>query len=152
MPKLVVVDTSCLIALTRIDSLELIYEVYDRVNITDIIRREYKLDLPDWIKVRDIAPSDRMKVMQTMIDPGEASAIDFCLQNTGSLLIIDDAKGRNVAKKLGVRVSGTLALLVKAKQKGAIQKVSPYLAALEKAEFRFDKKLKEIILRSAGEL
>lgn len=151
MPRKVVVDTSCLIALTRINELDLLQKVYHRVSITHIIRQEFKLDLPGWVDIVEYSDSSHMKTIQTLVDPGEASAILYCLQHKDCLLVIDDSKGRKLAKRLGLRVSGTLGLISKAKQKGIIQTVRPYLDALEKAEFRFDQRLKELILKSAGE-
>jgi predicted nucleic acid-binding protein len=37
-----------------------------------------------------------------------------------SLLIIDESKGRKVAKELGIAISGSLGILVTAKNKGVV--------------------------------
>ncbi len=151
MPELIVVDTSCLIALTRINHLLLLHQVYDSVIITPEIKQEFKFELPDWVEVRHTSSDEDLTVINSLVDLGEASAIKFCLKNKDSLLIIDDSKGRKLAKRLGIKVTGTLGVLAKAKRKGVIDSVKPYLGALEKVDFRFDEKLRALILKSVGE-
>ena len=151
MPELIVVDTSCLIALSRINHIRLLNQVYDRLIVTPEIKQEFKFELPDWVEVRSTNSNRDLAVITSLVDLGEASAIEFCLKHTNSLLIIDDSKGRKLAKKLGVKVTGTHGVLVKAKKIGKIELVKPYLDALEKVDFRFDAKLKKMILQSVGE-
>jgi predicted nucleic acid-binding protein len=86
-----------------------------------------------------------------LVDLGEASAIKYCLENKKSLLVIDDNKGRKLAKRMGLTVTGTLGVIAKAKKVGLLPAVKSYLELLEKVEFRFDEKLKKVILNSAGE-
>ena len=150
MPDLVLADTSCLIALTRIDSLHLLHQVYDDIGITQEIKEEFKYNLPQWIRLVSPEKQESLDAIN-LLDAGEASAIIYCLSNPNCLLIIDDGKGRMLAKRMGIKLTGTLGLLVKAKQKGVIVSVKPYLELLEKAEFRSSAKIKELILRSAGE-
>ncbi len=46
--------------------------------------------------------------LQGFIDPGEATSISLAAEFKGSLLIIDEQKGRKVAKELGIAISGSL--------------------------------------------
>jgi predicted nucleic acid-binding protein len=50
MHETIVVDTSCLIALTRIDFLIVLQQVYGKVSVTPEIQREFKYDLPNWVR------------------------------------------------------------------------------------------------------
>jgi predicted nucleic acid-binding protein len=54
--------------------------------------------------------------LEREIDSGEASAILLALEIHGSILIIDDLKGRKVASQMSLKYSGTLGLILKAKQ------------------------------------
>lgn len=50
------------------------------------------------------------------VDAGEASAIALALEMELPLLILDDLKGRKLASSLNLRYTGTLGVLVTAKQ------------------------------------
>ena len=52
--KIIISDTSSLIALTNIGELELLEKVYEEVVITPEIAEEYGLETPDWIKIEQI--------------------------------------------------------------------------------------------------
>lgn len=51
------------------------------------------------------------------------------------LLIIDEILGRAYAKKLGFTITGTLGLLLKAKEKQIIDKILPLLIELQEHGF-----------------
>jgi predicted nucleic acid-binding protein len=58
--KLIISDTSCLIALTNIGRLDLLKELCKVVYITPEVSAEYDEALPDWIQV--IPVKDALKV------------------------------------------------------------------------------------------
>ncbi len=89
--------------------------------------------------------------MELELDLGESSAIALALENPNSLLIIDEKKGRKIAKAMGIDVTGTLGILIKAKSKGVIEKVKPILDKLESANFRISPSLRASVLKQAGE-
>ena len=66
-------------------------------------------------------------------------------------IILDDRKAREVAQRLGVPVTGTVGLLLKAKQEGVISAVRPLLDALDANQFRIGDALRVEALRIAGE-
>jgi predicted nucleic acid-binding protein len=66
-------------------------------------------------------------------------------------IILDDRKAREVAQRLGVAVTGTVGLLLKAKQEGVIPEVRPLLDALDANQFRIGAALRAEALRLAGE-
>ena len=70
MPELTVVDTSCLIALTRINYLSLLHQVYGRVVITPEIKQEFKFELPDWVEVRYTSSDEDLTVLNSLVDLG----------------------------------------------------------------------------------
>lgn len=55
-------------------------------------------------------------MLQATLDPGEASAIALGSELQG-LLIVDDLKARKMASELQLDYTGTLGVLVEAKQK-----------------------------------
>jgi len=62
-------------------------------------------------------------------------------------VIIDDKQARKVADKLGLKVIGTLGILILAKEKQVIKEVRPLvLSMMEKINFRIDRALLNKIL------
>jgi len=50
--------------------------------------------------------------LELQLDKGEASAIALALEIQDSTLILDDFKARKVAEKLGLKITGTLGLMI----------------------------------------
>jgi predicted nucleic acid-binding protein len=69
----------------------------------------------------------------------------------GLLLIIDDRAGRAAARQAGVKVAGTLRVLLEAKVAGLIPAVSPLVSAIRSAGYYLADSLVEAALREAGE-
>ena len=54
------------------------------------------------------------------LDKGEKHTLDMACKQQAEWVIIDEKIGRNMAEYLGLKVSGTLGILLKAKQRGLI--------------------------------
>jgi predicted nucleic acid-binding protein len=100
-------------------------------------------------KVKDVR---FQRLLSDYLDKGEASAIALALELKNCTLILDDLKGRKEAEKLGLRYTGTLGILYKAKQRGIIAKLKPCLEQLQGAGFRIAKPILEDLLKRSGEL
>jgi len=147
--KIVIADTSCLISLTKIEALGVLQQLYGEVYITEEIAGEFGEYLPDWVKIEHVKNARYSQLLSTSLDRGEASAIALALEFTNVLLILDDLKGRKHAEKLGLRVTGTLGVLVKAKQSGCIPDLRPLIETLISSGFRVSRSIVEhLILRS----
>ena len=72
-------------------------------------------------------------------------------ETPNSLLILDDLQARQYAKKLGLNITGSLGILIKAKEKGMIKEVKYYLSIIKTTDFRLSEKLENEILKQAGE-
>lgn len=91
------------------------------------------------------------RILQFMLDEGEAEAIVLALEINASLILIDDREARLQAKRLGLRVTGTLGILLRAKKLGLIKSLREELDKLKGTGFRISKNLEEEILKAAGE-
>jgi len=85
------------------------------------------------------------------LERGEAEAIALALQKKDTLLILDDKKARGIAEALGLRLTGTIGIMVKAKEKRLLKSVKEVLEALEGANFRVSKGLRDKALKLAKE-
>lgn len=149
--KIIVSDTSCLILLLKIDEIGILKEMSNKVFVTSVIKNELKQDLPVWIQVLDPKDKHYQSILEIDLDKGEASAIALMLELDDAILIIDDLKGRKLAEKLGFKFSGTLGLLLKAKQIGVIKSIKPVLDKIRLTNFRFSERLLTDILNQAKE-
>jgi len=152
MPERVIIaDSSCLIALSNIGELQLLHQVYEQITITPEIEYEFGEPLPNWITVEEVTDKKKISILELELDKGESSAIALAIERENSLLVIDEKKGRRVAKKMGIKITGILGVAVKAKEIGLIEKVGPIIEKMEKVDFRISASLKEKILKRVGE-
>ena len=129
MPK-VIPDTSCLILLRKIGALNLLDQLYDEVLITETVLKEFNEPVSIPHKTAKIENPDFFKLLSHQLDPGEASVICMALDQQDYLMVLDDLKGRKVANALGLKFTGTLGVLVKAKRNGLIEKLEPFVEIL----------------------
>jgi len=116
----IISNTSCLIALSNIGRLEILHELYGTVVITPEVRSEFGEALPDWISVNSVSDPSKTKLIQHTLDLGESSTIALAMESEDPLLILDDKKARQFSKSIGLTLTGTLGVIVKAKQSGFI--------------------------------
>jgi len=148
--KIIIADTSCLITLDNIDDLSLLQKIFNKITVTPQVADEFGNQLPSWIEVENVTDKQKIRLLQLELDLGEASSIALALEKPNSLLIIDERKGREIAKNLDVKIIGLLGILIIAKRKGIINNLSLYFDKIENVGFRISEKLKNQIL-SQGE-
>jgi predicted nucleic acid-binding protein len=151
MHRTIISDTSCFIVLDNVGELDLLQKIYGNVLTTPIVRDEYGKVMPAWVEVREPADHHLQSVIELQLDKGEASAIALAVELSGSTIILDDYKARRVAEKLGLEITGTLGVIVRAKLKGLIPSVKPILEKIRQTDFRLSVELESIVLKEAGE-
>jgi len=151
MRKIVVSDTSCLIALSKIQHLELLYKLYEDVFTTSLVIQEFGEELPEWIKQIDPKDIQKQHLLELQIDKGEASAINLALEISAELVILDDFKARKVAQRLKLNITGTLGIIIKAKKTDLIKSIKPILKKLQDTNFRISDQLIHEALLQANE-
>jgi predicted nucleic acid-binding protein len=137
--------------LDKIGQIGLLKSIFGKVIITKEILQEFQKELPSFFEV--IIPKDQnyQRILETSLDPGEASAIALALEYPDSLLIIDELKGRREAKSLGLKVTGTIGVIILAKQLGQVHSIKSLFKEIEKTNFRINKDLIAEALRKCGE-
>lgn len=144
--KVVISDASTLIGLEHIDSLSLLKKLYTVVEITSIVRQEVGINLPDWLQTNDNFDEIIFRSLVPQLDEGEASSIALALANEDSLLIIDERKGRKVAKNLGLQITGLVGIIIRAKKEDFIPSGKAKLEELIKSGFRISQKIYSLAL------
>lgn len=149
MKEPVIVDSACLIGLERINHLDLLPALFASVIAPPEVQREFGRSLT-WLQ--NAVPTNQSLIAQlrTSVDAGEAEAIALA-HELGHIVILDDQQARNVGTNLGLRVGGTLGLLIRAKTAGVIPAVKPLIVMLEANGFYLSQTVKKTILLLAGE-
>ena len=94
-------------------------------------------------------------VQQYALDPGESMVLAIALSYRAAgedvEVVMDEKKGRQSARALGLAVIGTAGLLILGKQDGQVREVKPLLDELEGKGMYLGSKLRRQILEAAGE-
>jgi predicted nucleic acid-binding protein len=159
-------NASPLIQLSKIDQLSLLAQLHERVLIPHAVHHEIVVagkgrEGADAIAcaVRDgwmapvAAPQDRtLHLLNEQIDYGEAEAIRIALEQPLSTVLLDDLAARSIAIRLGIKVTGIVGILLRAKQTGLVPRIRPLIEKL-RAEGRFyiSAPIVSQILKAAGE-
>lgn len=162
MPEsLTICNTSPLLYLHLVNWLVLLRQVYETIIIPPAVRDELLVGAERGINVPKIEELSRIEVLPlrspdliplvTDLGRGEAETIALSLEYPGSLLIIDDALARRIARVSDLKFTGTLGVVVKAKQRGLLDAVDPVIAALREAGLWLGDELVSEVLRQAGE-
>jgi predicted nucleic acid-binding protein len=156
MPEIVIPDASCLILMHKIGKVDILCDLYEQVTITHEISKEYRMPLPQWMRIDSVDHLAHLKLIQSThksdrLGSGEKSAMMLALSYTSHLLVIDDLVAREVARSLGLRITGTLGLFLKAKQCGIISSIADQLEAIKKTNFYISSAVEKEILRLANE-
>ena len=151
MPKTIISDTSCFILLNNIGEMALLHRLYGEVYTTIEVAVEFGDTLPDWVIISKVANLHYQEILELQIDKGEASAIALAIEMEDATIVLDDYKARKVAEKLGLDITGSLGVIVKAKLRGLITSVKPILAKIKQTNFRLSAAIEDIVIKEAGE-
>ncbi len=148
----VIVNTSPLIALNRIDRLNLLRDLYKQVvcpqSVVDEIEtgvQKYHapaMALPLWVCVDPDPPE---MAFRRELGAGESAVLSLALVTKADLVVLDDLQARLVAAELNLRTTGTLGILVAAQQLGLIRSSRDEVRKLQASGFRIHPALIEAL-------
>jgi len=129
-------DTGPIIGLAKANHLSLLKNLFGKVLISPMVRKELfaktgdeweLIDnaLMDFIQISEINLLDETtKSIMEGLDEGEKQAIGLALSiGNEVILLIDDRAGRQAAEKLNIKITGLVGVLLLAKEKGLIKSV-----------------------------
>jgi predicted nucleic acid-binding protein len=151
MQRIIVSDTSCLILLKKINKLNILNLLFGKIIITQKVAEEFGDALPNYFEIINPLDNKYCNILENFLDAGEASSIALALEYENCLLIIDELKGRKEAIMLGLNITGTIGVLILAKQKGLITSLKDVIYEIENTSFRISKKLLFNALEIVGE-
>ena len=160
----IVSDTGPIIGLAKIEKLDLLKILGKEIIIPPYVYKELfgKIGpeaaniedaLREFIRVMPInlleAPRERGLIE---LDEGERQAILLARSlGEGTLLLMDDYAGRKAARDLKIGVTGLVGLLLLAKERGLVEKVTPLIERIRGTGYWLSDEVVEIARRLAGE-
>ena len=85
------------------------------------------------------------------LDKGEKHTLDMASKHQADWVIIDERIGRNMAEYLGLKVTGTLGILLKAKQQRLIPSFTDCVKAMQAQGIYFHPILISKLAQTVGE-
>ncbi len=159
---MIISNATPLIAFTRIGELKLLAKLVGGIVIPDAVAREISEYGPEkagyidiskesWIKVQSIKSEQQVLLLLPTLDRGEAEVIVLAMENEAELVLLDELTGRNVAESLGLSITGSVGLLIHAKQIGEIRLIRPLIEKMINHGIRYSQRFVEHVLRNVGE-
>lgn len=155
--KKVICNASPLIALSNISQINLLKDLFQKIIIPQAVYEEVvdegkdrpgalevKNAVGKWIEVYKVKNLNEVKALRAILDKGESEVIVLAQEINADLLILDNKGPRIFAKHLGLKITGTIGILLLAHEKGFLN--NPMLKILELREKGFyisDKVLEE---------
>ncbi len=162
MPEqLTICNTSPLLYLHLVKHLALLPKLYGRLLIPSAVQDELLAGAKQGVSVPVVENLPWLRVVATHspeliplitdLGRGEAEVIALGLERPGSRLVLDDALARRIARLNGLLFTGTVGVILKAKQRGFLETVEPVIFALRNAGLWLGDRLVAEALQQAGE-
>lgn len=122
------------------------------INNAEALERLNAARAEGWLCVRPVTDRRLVEQLLTRLDPGESEAIALAIELRAEYVLIDERKGRSVASEMGLAVTGTLGLLIWAKNQDLVPSLGEAIQKLElEGELYLAADLKKIALQAVGE-
>jgi len=155
-------NSSPLIHLAKIGKLELLRQYHERIVIPDAVFRECVSeggDRPEaalirnaeWIVVKSVIDRNLVKLLESALDAGESEAIALALEEKSELILLDESDAREKARLYGLKITGAIGILLRAKMDGKIVSLKDSLSSLKQSGFWIKDSFESRLIREVGE-
>lgn len=153
---IVISDTTPIITLIKINRIDLLEKLFGEVFIPEAVFRELTTNTAfaneaeivkasSFLKVKTVQNQQSLSILQAVsgLDDGESEAIILAGELGSDALIIDERKGRKIAQKLGITITGTIGILIQAHNENMIstENAKLYLEQLKNSNIRLSEGL-----------
>ena len=153
---MIVGDSSALVALATMDTLDILEKLFDEVFVPQAVYDEVTISHKSQsLKLKKFLSN---KVLPVTLDlqkiglgDGELEAITLYQKMKADFLLIDDKRAKKFANLNGVNTIGSLGVMILAKKEGMISPLRPYLKKLTDSNLYVSPNLVEKVLSLAGE-
>jgi predicted nucleic acid-binding protein len=155
-----VVNASPLITLAKIGRLDLLHSADQNLLIQTAVAKEILagpandpafVGLSAGLLPEPVLTSSRVEVLEWGLGAGETAVLSLALDRLATA-VIDDREARAAARSLGVRLIGTLGVVIRARLAGRIPSAASVIGELRRVGLRLDDALvREALRRFVGE-
>lgn len=157
---IVIADTTPIITLMKLGRLDLLERLFGIVTVPNAVYEElvgnskYPVETQiivkcSFLKRCEVSDRQSIKILREVVglDTGESEAIALAEETVADLLIIDERKGRRVAKQMELKITGTIGILLQAFDCQMISKKEILICAeqLRKSNIRISESLLDLI-------
>ena len=157
---LIVSDTTPIISLIKVNRLDLLKTMFQEVIIPQAVYNELVCNLRfadeadivkncDFLKVVSVHNADNIALLRETekLDAGESEAIILSQEQVADILLMDEHRGRQVAKRMGISIVGTIGILLQAYDENLLSRaeILDCLECMQKNKIRISKMLMEYV-------
>ncbi|MBN2392230.1 MAG: DUF3368 domain-containing protein [Anaerolineae bacterium] len=162
MKPSIICDTTLWLYLGRIRRIELLSSLFTPIYLSEAVLLELDMgrflrsDTLDpralsWAVSVHVTQKDLERLPINRLGTGERTTIAYAYTHPDVLVGLDDFRARQLAESLGLRVTGTPGVLLRAKRAGLLAAIRPELEALISQGFRLSSDLYVYVLKLAEE-
>lgn len=154
------INASPLIYLGRSDNLRLIESCARSVYVPEVVVGEIRaghnepaaqaIDTCAWLKVVSVDTTPP-HIVAWNLGAGDSAVLAWALANAGTGAVIDDREGRRCAAQLGIKVVGTVGLVLAAKRRDLVPAARPVIEALIASGLYLSEQIVDSALALVGE-
>lgn len=158
----IVCNSSPIIHLAKIGELNLLKDYFQEIIIPKAVYIECideggisedveLIKNADWIKVLEVNDRKIVTLLQSILDDGESEAIALSLEIEADLILLDDSDAREKARLYGLKITGVIGILLRAKKDKKIISLKGYITSLKETGFYLSDNLVAEILKFSEE-
>jgi predicted nucleic acid-binding protein len=153
-------NTSPLQYLFQVDLLEVLRERFDHILVPEAVEAELAQGRRRNVALPTIEDLDWMTITSARapipslaggLGEGERAVLAIGMQKPQAVLLLDDNRARRYANRRGMRITGTLGMVLAAKDRAMIPSVAAILDRLERCGFRLSDRTRRATLEMARE-
>jgi predicted nucleic acid-binding protein len=161
MQETIICNTGPIIALAGIQKLDVLKHIFGTVIIPEPVRIEILtggktlIGLDEflkagWLTVKELNQQPD-PLLSNLLDQGEASVIHIAREMGIDRILMDERKGRRVAREIyGLKVTGTIRVLVEAKKAGLIENLEASIQEIRNSGYWIHDKIIQRALKESG--
>lgn len=161
MSSALVVNASPLILLARIERLDLLTLLVEKIIVPEGVLKEVEAGSKRDEAATAVKALARAKIVPDRevpnriqlwdLGPGESQVLSHAIARDGSEAILDDRAARRCARVLGIPYTGTMGIVIRCRRRGLIPAARPLLKALQEQGIHLTQALIEDALAEVGE-
>ncbi|MBF0408645.1 MAG: DUF3368 domain-containing protein [Candidatus Riflebacteria bacterium] len=162
MQAKIISNTGPLIAFSIINKLEILRKMFDQVIVPEAVNAEILAGGDCFRGVKNYLQADWIKkvplkfpvspIIIGLLDLGEASVIQLAQEIRVNQVLIDERKGRKIAREImKLNVFGSARILVEAKKIGLIENVNQLASEMRQAGYYLHQNIVDAVLKESGE-